>query len=111
MKSPYAPPRLDPPPTKSELMWWESYRHDMRVKARVVSFVLFGLFGLGFDLHWHGWRDVVGHPFAAMAVFVFEGAIMTFVTTPLRRLSELPSKTEAIRNRRVRAVLLAGPPA
>jgi hypothetical protein len=91
-------------------MWWESYRHDMRVKARIASFVLFGLLGLGFDVHWHGWRGVVNHPFAALAVFVFEGAIMTFVTTPLRRAYGLGAMREAIRSRRTRAALLARPP-
>jgi hypothetical protein len=111
MKNPYGPPPLDPPPTKSELVWWESYRYDMRVKVKIASFTAFGLFGLALGSSTHGWRGLVSHPFLSLWLFVFEGAIMTFLTTPFRHAYERQVMPIAIRTRRVRSALLARPPA
>ena len=111
MKNPNAPPPLDPPPTKAELAWWESYRYDMRVKVKIASFTAFGLLGLAFASSAHGWRGLVGHPFLSLVLFVGEGAIMTLLTTPFRHAYERLAMPIAIRTRRVRSALLARPPA
>ena len=110
MKNPNAPPPLDPPPTKAELTWWESCAYAMRVKSRVASFIIFGLFGMAIESH-RAWHYLIVHPWASLGIFVFEGAVGTFLTTPFRRAYERQAMPNAIRNRRLRTALLARPPA
>jgi hypothetical protein len=112
MTNPYSIAPLDPPPTETELAWWQPRQRRARLRGYATSILVWGGFGLAIVEH-NNWRVVFAHPLPSVAIATLVGASTTLlyrvVFGKMYQAIERTMMTKAIRDRRVREALLVPP--